>query len=386
VSAPDASPPDDDASAGDDADGVAPADAAPDAGPFVQAPHAPFPQLPGNARRVLSPATIVSIFASNETFPNELTSFGDALVASAWWKTATKDYGLTTATHVAVRSTEAITTSPVTQASMDAYIGRVIARGEAPAPTTQTMYLLYLPPGIADAGNPQCTKHGGYHTTGAGGRFWGVAIRCPLANTGLSELEYLTVIASHEIAEMATDPQPGQGYTLNLLTSITQSPWASTEGEVGDMCVGTRTFEGSWTYQRSWSNSAAAAGGDPCVPAVSAPYYNVSAPQDWYRMTAGGAIDIPVTGWSTARLKDWVIDAQQFTGSATFGAKLTSPTSTKVGATTFPTINNGAVATLHVTAPAATSAAAVIWVMSLSLAPSSTQDQFHFWPVGVYTQ
>jgi hypothetical protein len=151
------------------------------------------------------------------------------------------------------------------------------------------------------------------------------------------------------------------------------------------MCVGTRTLEGSFIYQRSWSNAAAATGGDPCVPAQT-PYYSVSAAQDWYKMAPGAMLDIPITGWSTARTKDWALDALQLTGTGTFEATVTSPTSTKIGTATIYTINNGGAATLHVTAPATAGSVAVILVTSLSLTPSATQDLFHFWPVGVYTQ
>ena len=353
------------------------------AGPFVEAPHRPFPEIPANGHEVLSPMKLVSIVSAGDTLADDLLDFGDALVASNWWKAVGADYGLTTSTHVRIHSSEAITSNP-TQSGMDAYIGRAISGHPEAADNGHAMYMLYLPDGIVDSGNANCASHGGYHTIGQSGRVWGVAMRCATTGTGLSRLELLTVFASHEIIEAATDPNPGNGFTLGPIQTTQSSPWSSTQGEVGDMCVQTTVGEGSWTYQRSWSNAAAAAGGDPCVPPVKTPYFSVSVPQDWYAIPHGGSIDIPVTGWSKARVGDWVLETQQYAGSGTFTPALTSPTSMTAQGTTLPTINNGRQATLKVRAPAQSGAYAVIWI--LSIPPFASQDPYHFWPVGVYTQ
>ncbi len=83
--------------------------------------------------------------------------------------------------------------------------------------------------------------------------------------------------------------------------------------EAGDACEGSLIWEdggqGDFLYQRIWSNAAVDAGGDPCIPALSVPYYNVTLSQDWYPMDGGIALEIPLTGWSTAPMGDWLVYA-----------------------------------------------------------------------------
>src|SRR5205823_1969425 len=68
--------------------------------------------------------------------------------------------------------------------------------------------------------------------------------------------------------------------------------------------------EGRFTYQRVWSNRAAAVGGDPCVPAIAATYMNVWIAYGWYPVKPGATVSIDVTGWATADVRAWEIDAQ----------------------------------------------------------------------------
>ena len=369
-----------------------PKDAGVDAPPFVEAPHTQqFPQIPANNAEVLQPLKLVTIVTPADALATDLFAFSDALVESNWWKAVGKDYGLTTATSVNIQATEAITGSP-TQTFMDSYIGRAIVGHPDAADDGNTMYLLYLPEGMVDTDaargvNTNCKFHGGYHTVGNNGRYWGVGMRCPTQGTGLSKLQSLTVIGSHEIIEAASDPYPGRGWTLGPLTSLSQSPWASTQGENGDMCVSTQVTEGFFTYQRVWSNTAAKAGGDPCVPPVSTPYYNVSTAKDWYKVAPGGTVTIPLNGWSTARMLDWVVDGAvqvEIPENAGFTAKVTSATSQVISGTSYFTVNNAGQATLTVTAPNTSNAAAVVWVISQPRSPSV--DPYHFLPIGIYTQ
>src|SRR6202035_2949673 len=96
-----------------------------------------------------------------------------------------------------------------------------------------------------------------------------------------------------------------------------------------------------------------AKGFDPCVPPYTQyPYVNTSAPQGWYTITAGGTVQIPLTGWSDRAAPDWLIDAQVWNSSGTgFAASIASPTSFHDDAGTYPTTNNGKTSTLTITAP-----------------------------------
>ncbi|CAN5903841.1 hypothetical protein BH11MYX4_BH11MYX4_33010 [soil metagenome] len=97
--------------------------------------------------------------------------------------------------------------------------------------------------------------------------------------SGSGTLDAITKATSHELVEAVTDPFY---YTKPAYASADpdHAAWTlATVGEVGDMCElepqdGVRL--GSFLVQRSWSNAAAAAGHDPCVPAVAGPYFTAS--------------------------------------------------------------------------------------------------------------
>lgn len=109
------------------------------------------------------------------------------------------------------------------------------------------------------------------------GFLYAVIARCP---GPLAAIDAVTVAASHESVEMATDPLPltfpaFSGPDLDHLV------WANVSGgEVADMCefaeaptsIDQRFVDG-FMVQRTWSNAAAEANQDPCVPPVSAPYF-----------------------------------------------------------------------------------------------------------------
>jgi hypothetical protein len=216
--------------------------------------------------------------------------------------------------------------------------------------------------------------------------------------------------------ESATDPL-GRGYRL---PGVTAQPWdasiwqawdpGSKEVEIGDLCEGTRTFEivtgspsGGWEFQRMWSNAAAAAGGDPCAPPEAVPYASVSAPQGWYSVTAGGSVDIPITGWSAAATTPWLVhasvsatnDPAAFGGLADAGdIVLTTEAGVGNSAPCYVRygMDNGGGGVLHLTVPAAAVPGdfAVLNIDSFrekpapSCYPPITEDNDHFWPVGIF--
>jgi hypothetical protein len=156
-----------------------------------------------------------------------------------------------------------------------------------------------------------------------------------------------------------------------------------------------------WTArQMSWSNQAALLGGDPCVPARTEAYFNVSTPQDWIAITAGRSIDIPFSGWSTVETDDWLVNAGANYGTGALadlapGAGITLHTTLGVGTKgkcgPRQAVNNGAQGTITVTAPAAAKKGdfAVLWIHNFreepaTCNPSADDDWTHFWPVGVY--
>jgi hypothetical protein len=370
-----------------------------EAGPFVSAPHPPWPLVAANGGVVLDPMKLVTVVSTGDPQASDFFAFGDQLIASAWWGSFSTEYGLGTPS-ASVHVTGPAITANLDGAQMQSYIASAIAGTPAAAADGQTMYMLYLPAGIdiiddqTKQPNTNCQYYGGYHTTyDKSGDAWGVGQHCPLTGTGLTDLQWMTIVGSHEIAEAATDPIPDNGYTLvakiDTAQPWTQSPWvAAVYGEVGDMCVSTQITEGSYTYQRIWSNTAAAQEQDPCVPPyANDAYVNASAPQGWYTMTVGGSVDIPVTGWSDRATSDWIMEGAVWTSntsaSSPFQVTTTSPTVYPTDAGDYPTTNNGKVSTLTVSAPGAPSGSwAVIALYSEPLVQAG--DPYHLWFVGVY--
>jgi hypothetical protein len=370
-----------------------------EAGPFVPAAHPPWLQIPGNQGVVLKSMKLVTVVSTGDSQASSYFAFGDALIASQWWTSFSTEYGLGTPTTNVHVTGPAITQNP-SGATMEAYIASAIKSTPAAAPDGNTMYMLYLPPGIdiiddqTNQPNTNCQYYGGYHTTyGTNGDAWGVGQHCPLTGTNLTDLQWMTIVGSHEIAEAASDPTPGTGWTPptpDTTQPWTQSPWqAALFGEIGDMCVSTQITDGTFTYQRIWSNAAAAKGGDPCVPPFSKyAYYNASAPQGWYTVSAGGNVTIPLTGFSDKAMPDWAVDAQQWNASSpsvTFATSVVSSTVFHTDAGAYPTTNNGRVSTLTVTAPAGVASGtwATIGIYTFPLVYEG-EDPYHLWFVGVY--
>jgi hypothetical protein len=59
---------------------------------------------------------------------------------------------------------------------------------------------------------------------------------------GLSILDALTSVSSHELCEAMTDANPGQGW------------YDDNRGEIGDICAWKQKKVGDFTVQQEWSN------------------------------------------------------------------------------------------------------------------------------------
>ncbi len=377
--------------------------AAPDVAPPDFAPaRRGFPPLRANTSAVLNPMTLVTVVAQNDSLANALFTFGDHLVASEWWTAAAQPFGLGAATSVHATG-PAITANP-TQDQMIAYLQSVIAAG-APAPDGHTCYLLYLPDGIAINGPlPFSAYHAPFPSPAATmGDGWAVVSRGKPYGGGETQLQALERDASHEVLEAATDPTwqswslpapPAQPWTGSVW-SVYQVPGPI---ESADLCEGSRLVEANGDeYQRFFSNDAARAGGDPCVPPSSETYYNVTTDQDWYAVAPGQSTNVSFTGWSVASAPDWLTIAVvvQATGGFASLAGTRLPIASALGQEQAPCagvgLNDGAGATVAVQAPAAAQSGdwAVVQIESFRVDPATcfprpSGDQFHFWLFGVY--
>jgi hypothetical protein len=412
VPAPAPAPADADAAPAPPPDAGGPAEAA---GPFAPAPHRPWPQLAlpsgvAGAGHVLRPMTLVTLVAANDDSSSQLFAFDDALIQSAWWHAVGDEYGVGAADK-SVHVTGPAIDHDVSTPEISAYIDQARIDSGAPAPNGNTLYILYVPAGHQATGASSTAYHGSY-PYGVAGALDGLAVVSRAeGEPDESALDVLTERGSHEIIEAATDTQAGWRLPRGSATPWADADnniWRSTQPGVvenGDLCELSRIREplaGGFLFQRSWSNKAALLGGDPCVPARSETYFNVSSPKDWVSVAAGQSIDIPFSGWSTAETDDWLINAAANYGSGALadlalGSGLKLQTSEGIRSTgkcgQRQGVNNGVQGSLTVTAPAEAKSGdfAVVWIRSfreepVTCNPSPESDWTHFWPVGIYVE
>jgi hypothetical protein len=374
-------------------------------GPFARAGHPPFPVLPPNYGSELRMPRLVVIVGPGEPLADQLFAFGDALAESAWLTAIGKDYGVTptagaTSTHV----TGATVPATMDDVALRAYVEATIAADAGAEADGSTVYLFFYSPGTGHGDG--CADIGAHTTLATVAYQKGAPVdalawvqRCPTAG-GMTELDGLTIAASHEFAESVTDAYPPHGYALpagrwpqtGMTPPWSVSSWSYFQGgaiEAADLCEGTILDEGGFAYQRVWSTTAAAAGGDPCVPALPEPYYSASAPEDWITVPAGTVASVPIMGWSTGPRADWVVTVGwAATYEAGFSASFASGTATTSG------MNNGVTAMLSVTTPDAPGAFAVFQLASSESPPDpstgvipepATGDRKHVWVFGVRT-
>jgi hypothetical protein len=285
-------------------DGSAPtrdaaAEAASDAGSGGDADAAPpfavaLPQVVSGGVAVLAHPRIVPVFHASDPMAAQIGQFLSALVGSSYWGQATSQYGVGALS----LAPSVVLPGPPPGTISDKEIQALIASGIAddagawPAPTAGTIYA-YFPSdsvtvtmeGSGGATLVSCTNFGGYHSyvdLGHGSAAeYSVVARCS-DYLGLGGLDFVTMAATHEFAEASTDPTGGGYASVNLAGS----GWAITAGgsEIGDLCkldptAPIRPSDVGFLVQRLWSNAAAAAGHDPCLPLPPGDAYVLGVPE-----------------------------------------------------------------------------------------------------------
>jgi hypothetical protein len=235
-------------------------------GPPVTLPSAP-PQIATQGGPTYPDATVISVSWRGDPNAPAVDRFLQRWVGSALYLRTLREYGVQSARFGGAYQ---LATPPCTAPCAVPYdpstgadgvvdlIHRAVRAGELPAPSPRVVYHVTLPPGITALGG--CDLQYAYHnwTSDLGGYAYAVNYVC--ATDELSDVDVLTINASHEVAEVVTDPLVG-GSTAFALR------WDSNGGgEVCDYCGWWYVTDGGFKIQRVWSNEAAAAGFDPCVP------------------------------------------------------------------------------------------------------------------------
>jgi hypothetical protein len=263
-----------------------------------------LPAVVSGGGTVLSTPRIVPVFFPGETQAAMLTDAIDKYVVSGEWRAATAQYGVgATVAADPVQSTDAL---PASIATID--LGTWIAAhldGTDPewgptdgATLASSIYVLYPPAGTTvfapeqDPSDPMAVTLCGsrpwdlegwhWQTTPASGPAHPIAFAVVGACTtgGVTLADRMTSTTTHELAEAATDPLFVTSAAYSSLDEA-HAFWMELTGggEIGDLCEQDLVTppDVGYAVQRLWSNAAASAGHDPCVPAVAPAYFNVTA-------------------------------------------------------------------------------------------------------------
>ncbi|MFT3765886.1 MAG: hypothetical protein QM820_10260 [Minicystis sp.] len=260
------------------------------------APHQPPPQVINYGGPVLKAPKFVPVFFANDepTIVGQAKDFTDKVGGTQYWLANVAEYGIGAAT-----STPPVDLTETAPANIDdndiqAWLaGKLNGDDPAwPAADSNTIYVLYYPAGttITAQGAGSCTSFGGYHSNitldaahGSKDVAYAVIPRCDFFGD-MTGIDAVTATTSHELIEGATDPYPMTNPAYALMDEQ-HIYWLRIlgGGETGDMCA---QFDNAFTVfdelpymvQRSWSNKAAKAGHDPCVPALPNSVYFNAAP------------------------------------------------------------------------------------------------------------
>jgi hypothetical protein len=371
----DAAPTDADAAT----DSAAPTDADATVAAWEPAAHASLPQVQTFGGPVLTAPKVIPVFFANDPLQSQIEQFLAELVGSAYWTATTSEYGvgaLQVAPSIVV--SDAVP-SAITDAQIQSFLAGYLdgTHPQWPAIAANHVYVVFYPQAttITKGQDISCQDIGGYHNQSGQGQsgegvdggsapdgadeggtdagpdgasgapgpsfVYGVIARCPTFN-GLTGIDHVTGATSHELIESATDPS--RTYFAFSLVDFDHLAWnyngSDVSGsELADICASSEAeiyqrMVGNFVVQRSWSNQAAEANQDPCVPPIPAAYFNSAPDLDDTFFTPDPvdptAVLFPTTGvsvplgqsrtitlhlFSTEKTPDWYVGEAEYHGA-----------------------------------------------------------------------
>jgi len=252
------------------------------------AKHPPMPQVVDYGGKVLSSPTIQPVVFAGDAMQNDIAAFLSDLAKSTYWTAVSHEYGVGAIRALPVAVANEVAATSLTDAQVQAWISAKITSGLLPAPDGNTIYAVFYPSGttVTSPLGTSCTNFYGYHdqSTSASGAAYVYAVLPRCHDSLHTDLANVTNTTSHELLEGSTNPW---FTTSPAYASVDpdHAVWAIATGgqtELADMCAlmpGAGYFQSSdvpYPVQRMWSNAAAAASHDPCVPAPTGPYFNAA--------------------------------------------------------------------------------------------------------------
>jgi hypothetical protein len=337
------------ARAGDDVDSTDPGAGAPYEGKAADvaypAPHPSMPQIPHHGGAVLKNPVLVGVTFPGDALAERLKAFDQDVVNLRWWPAVASGYGVGSGTyggHVYVNEAPA---SKLSDSDVEDWLAKKIADQTLPAPTDQTLYILYYPSSttVTLDGAASCREFLGFHSA-ATVQWQGSDMKVAYAVVNrCNDLDQVTETSSHEIAEAISDPQPLDVQSLGYML-LESNAWTMLGGENADMCAGVAgVTENGWSLTRVWKNQNAALGQQPCVPEGDSdvPYFNAGIVKDTIAATAGTTVSTEVDCYSFGPLSGPIQLSVQVYGKSglSFGFDR-------------KTCNNGDKVTMSITVPA----------------------------------
>jgi hypothetical protein len=265
----------------EETDGAAPDDAGTDATPPKPPLKATFPSVESRGGKTIAKPRVVPIVFAGDPLAPQITSFTQKIATSQYWKNVGAEYGVGPMTAAPTVTIAQAPGANLTSSQIEQWLASKLSgpTPEIEAADENTLYAIYYPAGVTitlEGGGPygqSCQGYGGYHfEIQAGAKKVGYAVmpRC-------SDIDELTVAASHEYFEWATDPFPESSPAYSKLDDAHWAWQALMIGELSDMCTfldqeNLRPTEIGFLVQRHWSNQLSLGGKYPCAPAKTAPY------------------------------------------------------------------------------------------------------------------
>lgn len=277
---------------------------------------------------VRRPRIVTVTYAGDDAaLVTRLERFGDTITRTAWWRTVSEGYCAKAGDCIgegrpglAVRLDEMLPADVHAVELSELLIAHAKA-GRFGTIDADTLLLVHLPKGVTlrDAFVPRYCD-GGRRAVHRALRFDDRTLGFALVPRCGDEAA-LTATASHEILEVATNPDPARRGFAFVPQSATYG-FTTAGVEPVDPCGlilrgKNHATESGFTVQRAWSNRAAAEGRDPCVPSVrDAPYVALVPEQPVVRLTRAGArVTVPLVAAANGTVPPWKIAALDFTGA-----------------------------------------------------------------------
>ena len=288
-------------------------------------PHPAPPQIRNQQGPVLATPRVVPVFFANDAYQSQVEDFLAKLAGSTYWTATTSEYGVSALTVAPSIVTTDAPPQTIDTPGIEAFLAKQNAG-------SNDVFAVFYPSSTTISDplfGASCTDFNGFHYQGITNAqlVYAVIPRCASAGA-LTGFDAISASLSHELVEAVTDPFLDSAPAW-AFTDVDHLIWSYVPGaEVADLCdLEPQSFQplvGSYFVQRSWSNTSALAGHDPCVPVLAQPYF-VAAPvltakqqitfqsqvmtTNGVQIAVGDTKTIAVQLFSDAPTSDWTVDA-----------------------------------------------------------------------------